>query len=67
MATIVNNPPPIQTSDNGMGFLFGAIFLVIALVLFFVYVIPFLSNSLRGGPQINIPGKFDVNIQNPTK
>ncbi len=59
MATIINTPA--QTgSDSSMGFLMGIVFLAVALFIFFVYGLPFMRQM--GNPQINIPGKIDVNL-----
>lgn len=67
MATVINNPAPAQAppseGNNGIGFLLGVIVLIIFAILFFIYGLPYISSSLRG-PQVNIPGKVDVNIHN---
>lgn len=64
MATIVNNPAPVAESDNGMGMVVGVIGFFVVLYLFFIYGLPAIRQI--GTPQINIPGKIDVNI-NQTK
>ena len=64
MATIVNNPGTTADNDSGMGFLLGAILLIIFAVLFFIYGLPYLTQSFSG-PQINVPGKVDVNVNTP--
>lgn len=64
MATIVNNPP----SDNSGGPLMMIIVLVVLIVLGYlgyVYGLPAIRN-MSGTPQINIPSKIDVNV-NQTK
>jgi hypothetical protein len=67
MATIVNQPAPAhEHSGSGMGFLLGIILLVILGVLLFTYGIPYLSNSFSG-PQVNVPGQVDVNVNTPQK
>ncbi len=67
MATVINQPAPAREhTDSGMGFLLGVILLVILGVLLFTYGIPYLSNSFSG-PQVNVPGKIDVNVNNPQK
>lgn len=67
MTTIVNNPP---SSDNSGGPVVMIVVLVILLVLGylgFVYGLPALRQIQLGGtPQINIPSKIDVNV-NQTK
>jgi len=65
MATIVNNPAPTTDGGNGMGFFFGAVLLILFLVLFFYYGLPYFRN-VGQAPQINVPGKIDVNV-NQTK
>jgi hypothetical protein len=65
MATVVNNPGT-TSSSNGMGFLLGVILLIVFAVLFFLYGLPALTNSVRG-PQVNVPGKVDVNVHTPSK
>jgi len=67
MATVVNTP---STSDTGggMGFLIGMILLAVVLFLLFVYGLPLLNQAGRGGgtgTNINIPDQIDVNMQNP--
>lgn len=63
MTTIVNSPPASDSGGNGMGFLLGVILLI--LVGFFViyYGVPVLRGSFgNSAPQINVPGKVDVNV-----
>ena len=64
MATVVNNPQP-TTSDNGMGFLLGAILIIVFAVLFFFYALPYLRTTFQGaqGPQVNVPSQVDVNVK----
>lgn len=47
--------------QNGMGFLLGIIVLVVFVFLFMYYVLPIIRQS--SAPQINVPDKIDVNIQ----
>jgi hypothetical protein len=61
MATVVNTPQPAQTSNNGMGFFLGALILIIAAVIFFIYGIPYLQSAVRG-PQVNVPSDINVNL-----
>lgn len=67
MATVINTTPA-QANDDGatMGFLMGIILLAVVLFLFFVYGLPFMRQA-SNTPQINVPGKFDVNINQPGK
>lgn len=67
MATIVNTPASAER-DSGSGFLLGAILLIVFLALFFFYGLPFIGNMFQGAtssPQVNVPDKIDVNVQNP--
>jgi len=59
METVVEHTH--DRSDSGMGFVMGVILLLVFAVLFFVYGLPYVSQSFRG-PQITIPGKIDVNV-----
>ena len=68
MATTIINPAPNSSSSNsnGMGFLLGAIVLVVFLTLFFVYALPFLrglGNIGSGGIQVNVPKNVNVKVQ----
>ena len=69
MATTIVNPAPSNdgsSGNNGMGFLLGAIVLIVFAVLFFVYGLPLLQGlSGNGGTQVNIPDSIDVNVNQP--
>lgn len=65
MTTIVNNPPASDNSGGPMGMIVGIVVLIILGYLVFVYGLPALR-QMGGSPQINIPGKIDVNV-NQTK
>jgi uncharacterized membrane protein YphA (DoxX/SURF4 family) len=67
MTTIVNNPPPAKESGGGMGWIIALIVLLVVGYLFFMYGIPALRQMQLGSPQINIPSKIDVNINQPAK
>lgn len=60
MATIVNNPAPSNDSSGMGGMIFGLVALVVVVYLFFVYGLPAIQQV--GSPQINVPGKIDVNV-----
>lgn len=65
MAVVVNNPQPEQ-NNSGNNFLSGIVLVVILaiLVIFFIlYLLPRIGNLGLGGTQINIPDKFNINIQ----
>ncbi len=56
--------PAAESSDSGMGFLMGVILLVVVLFLLFYYGLPALRSgtSQMTTPQVNVPGKVDVNV-----
>jgi len=64
MATIVNNPPPENNSGNSMGMIIGIIAIVVLVILFVVYVMPMMRQGMNA-PQINVPDKIDVNVNQP--
>lgn len=66
MATTIINPAPSNNSsdNNGIGFLLGAIILIVFVVLFFIYGLPLLQGlSGNGGVQVNVPKSIDVKVQ----
>jgi hypothetical protein len=66
MATTIINPTPTTNAsgNNGIGFLIGAIVLVVFVVIFFIYGLPLLrSLSGNGGVQVNIPKSINVSVQ----
>lgn len=67
MATIVNQPPAqTNTNNGGYGFLLGIILLIAFVLLVFYYGLPYLRGSANtAAPQVNVPGKIDVNVQQP--
>lgn len=68
MATIVNNPAAGESGSNGSGFLIGVIVLIIAVVVLLFYGLPYLRGSMGSSmPQVNVPGKIDVNVNQPGK
>lgn len=67
MTTIVNNPPPSDNSGGPMGIIIVLIVLFVLGYLGFVYGIPALRQIQLGSPQINIPSKIDVNINQQSK
>jgi hypothetical protein len=62
MATIVNNPP---ARSNTSGALIAVILLLIIAVLFVDYGLPAIRSYST--PQVNVPGKIDVNVNTPQK
>lgn len=64
--TIINNPSG-GDSGGSMGMLVGLVILLIIGYFFWVYGLPALRSMQYGGaPQINIPSKIDINV-NQTK
>ncbi len=64
--TIINPAPTTRTSENnGMGFLVGAIILIVFAVLFIVYALPYIRgfSSGIGGFQVNVPKSINVKVQ----
>ncbi len=63
MATVINNPPSNTSSNNGMGFLWGVLLLILAVLLFLYYGLPRLGTFFGyGNPQVNIPSRIDVHV-----
>jgi hypothetical protein len=65
MATTIVNPAPNNNSsdNNGMGFLVGAIVLIVFVVLFFVYALPYIRGLNSSGIQVNVPKSINVNVK----
>ena len=69
MATTIINPAPVnhESTDSGMGFLLGAILLIVFGFLFFIFAVPLIKQGLNGlgtgGIQINLPKTLDVKVQ----
>lgn len=62
MATIVNNPPPSDNSGGPMGMIVVLVVLLVLGYLGVMYGLPALRQTQVVTPQINIPSKIDVNI-----
>lgn len=62
MATIVNNPPATNNSGGFMGMAIALIVLLALAYFGFIYGLPALKQMQLGAPQINIPSKIDVNV-----
>ena len=71
MATIVNNPPTDQTTGNSFMVIIVLLLIVLAAFVFFAYGLPVMrgssgtNNTQTEVPQINVPDKIDVNINQP--
>jgi hypothetical protein len=67
MATTVVNPQPASESNggsNGMGFILGIILILFLVVLFFIYILPLVQQSISQGTgtQVNVPKDINVNV-----
>lgn len=67
MSTVVNNPAPVTSNDNGSyGAVIGLVLVVVLVALFLIYGLPLLRGAYSTGastaPQVNVPGKVDVNV-----
>lgn len=63
--TVINTAPANNTppGDNGLGFLLGIIGLIVVVILFFIYVMPYIRGlSGNNKIQVNVPKSIDVNI-----
>ncbi|OGK57065.1 hypothetical protein A3J15_01980 [Candidatus Roizmanbacteria bacterium RIFCSPLOWO2_02_FULL_38_10] len=69
MTTIVNNPPSSDNSNSGapIGMIITLIALFVLAYLGLVYGLPALQRIKIGSPQINIPNKIDINVNQQDK
>lgn len=73
MATTIINPQPSEQSsnnaNNGMGFILGIILILFLVVLFFIYVLPLIQQSISQGTgtQINVPKDINVDVNQQPK
>lgn len=65
MSTIVNTPAPSNDSNGAMGMIIALIILLVLAYLGFMYGLPAIRQMQIGTPQINLPSKIDVNINQP--
>lgn len=63
MAIIVNKSNSPEADGSGVGFLFGIIIILVLGFLIFVFGMPFLRKVMTSSPEVNVPGKVDVNIK----
>lgn len=56
MATIVNNPPTQETSDNGSGFLLGTVLIIVFVVVMLYFGLPMIRNTV---PQVTQPTQIN--------
>lgn len=69
MATIVNTPAATERDTSSWGGLMAVVLIIAFIVLMLYYGLPALRSAGTGygtTPQINVPGKVDVNV-NHTK
>lgn len=52
-----------ESQNSGMSFIVGILLLIAVLFLFFYYLLPVVRGA--SSPQINVPGKIDVNVNQP--
>jgi hypothetical protein len=64
MADVIHEHQTTTDSGSGMGFLLGVIMLIVFAFLLFYYGLPALR-SASSGPTVNVPGKIDVNVNQP--
>lgn len=67
MTTVINTPPVAKESGGGLGMIIGLIVLIVVAYLFFMFGLPAINRMQLGSPQINIPSKIDVNINQPNQ
>lgn len=66
MATVITRSEPVVEHDHyaseggNSGLILAVILVLLALFLFFYYGLPALRSA--GSPQVNVPGKVDVNV-----
>lgn len=64
MVTVVTPTP--NNDNSGNGFLVGVILLIIAGVLFFMYGLPMIQETMNRGVQVNVqPEEVKVNLDEP--
>lgn len=53
------------STDSGMWFFFGIIFLVLFMLILFFYGLPLLKGFINQiqPPYINVPNEFDINLK----
>lgn len=57
---IVNNPQG-KSTNNSVGFVVGALILLLVIIVFFIYGLPAIRSI--GTTQVNIPDHMNVNVQ----
>ena len=61
MATIINNPPA-NNSNGPIGLIVTLVTLLVLGYLGYVYGLPAIKQMQFGNPQINVPSKIDINV-----
>ena len=65
MTTIVNTPPAQNENGGNMAMIIGVIVLLVMAYVFFVYGLPAISRMQVSAPQVTIPAKIDVTVNQP--
>lgn len=63
MTTIVNTPQPANESGGYVGAIVGLVVFIVIAYVFVMFGLPALQSMKTAAPQINIPSKIDVNVQ----
>jgi hypothetical protein len=66
MADVIYEQRTHEDTSSGTSLLIGLIFLILVVVLLF-YGLPFLRGGVSQGPSVQVPGKVDVNVNQPKK
>lgn len=67
MTTIVNTPPAQNNTGGNLGMIIVILILIVMGYIFMTVGLPAIRQMQTGAPQINIPSKIDVNINQPAK
>ena len=72
MATVVNNPGTTTEGGSGVNFLLGVILLIVFSLLMIFYGIPMIARSVGNAgvsqaPQVQVPDKINVDVNQPNK
>ncbi len=70
MVTVVNSAPSNGSSDGGgMGFLVGAILVIVFGFLFFIYGLPMIRDAMNDGVEVNVrtPDDVKINVEEPVE
>jgi hypothetical protein len=66
MATVINNPTPVQgdggSGNNMLGMIIGLLVVLLLGYLFFVYALPMFRQPAQVVPNVEVPSEIDVNV-----